>query len=96
MNTKKILIGVAIAGIITVGVWALMKYGNVNDRKAEMAQFLVAKGFHHDLSFLLSAGDDYITAWYKAAKAGNTTFKVGEKYYSTMGGKAVVYTSQNW
>lgn len=87
MNAKKILIGVAITGIITTGIWILVKYGNPQKRKADMAQFIVANGFHHDISFLLTAQDDYIKAWYKAAKAGEQTFAFNGKTYLTAGGK---------
>lgn len=92
MKVKRILFFVAIAGIIVGGVWLMNKYGNKDKRRLDMALFIVSKGYTKNLEFLLTTDDDYLKAWYQAAKAGDKTFTLKRtgKTYSVQGGSVVV------
>lgn len=74
--------------LIVVGLAAYL-YTTLNPSKNKMVTYLVSKGFASDLSGLLKLGDDYIKAWYKAAKDGYAQFTLGNKTYKTNGGLAV-------
>lgn len=91
MKTKTIMFFVLAAGIIVGGVWLMNKYGNPEKRRLDMAQFLVTNGFNQNISWVLTVDDDYLLAWYNAAKAGEKTFTLARtgKIYSVQGGSVI-------
>ena len=89
-QTKKIIFWTAMAGVALVGIyWVTQAAKSDAQKKSEKATFLVANGFNNNLNFVLGATDEYVDAWYKAAKAKKPTFTVGTKTYTTVGGKSV-------
>lgn len=77
----------AIAVVIFVGL-VFIAYKQVVPGKKRKVEYIVDHGYHSSVNTLLSFDDDYIDAWYKAAKAGSETFQVNGGTYRTKGGRA--------
>jgi hypothetical protein len=82
-NTTKGIIAVLVVGAL---VFATMKL-TTKKSKRKMAEFIVDSGNHGNVDTLVSFGDDYIEAWFKAAKKGVETFTLNGVSYNTKGGK---------
>lgn len=89
-NAKGVLVVLAVLGLagISYGIYFYLKKDSVT--KAQKIQYLVANNYTTGTPLQLgSFGDDYISAWYAAAKAMHPTFLLAAKTYNTNGGTAV-------
>lgn len=82
-NTSKGIIAILVVGGLVFATYKL----TMKKSKRKMAQYINKKGYHSDIGTLLSFGDDYIEAWYKAAKKDASTFSLNGVSYNTKGGK---------
>lgn len=81
-NTKGIL-AVLIVGGIVFAVYQLTR----KKTKKEMVEFITKSGYHPNPDALMTLGDDYIQAWFFAAKKDEPSFMLDGKKYKTQGGK---------
>ncbi|HEX4850073.1 MAG TPA: hypothetical protein VFV08_04660 [Puia sp.] len=80
----------AIVAFTLIGGYILLKKKNAPLTKEQQAEFLSANGFSQgSVQWLMSLGDDYIGAWYNAAKAGQKSFVLSGSTYSVSGGEAI-------
>ena len=80
-NTKGI-IAVLVVGGIVFGVYKLTK----KKTKKQMVEFITQSGYHGNAEFLMTLGDDYISAWYNSAKSDQPNFTLKGIRYKTKGG----------
>jgi hypothetical protein len=82
-NTTKGIIAVLVVGGL---VFATIKL-TTKKSKRKMAEFIVDSGNHSNVETLVTFGDDYIEAWFKATKKGLESFTLKGVSYNTKGGK---------
>lgn len=88
---KKVLfygIGVAAlaAGVYVIGN-KLGWFENV--RREKYADYLIANSFSANRENLLKFDQDFLKAWFEAAKRGDEYFSYGNKTYNVKGGRAI-------
>lgn len=75
--------------VLTVGVVGYAAYYFLlMDKKGFYAKRIVEAGKSSNAETLKTFDQDFLKAWYTAAKRGEETFSVRGKTYSTQGGKA--------
>lgn len=79
-------------GIVTVSVIAVLGFGAYRlfyKTKRQKVKYLIEGNYSQGTEAeLMAFGDDYIDAWYKAAKDGRDSFALGTGMYHTKGGTA--------
>lgn len=84
-NTKGFIAVVAIAVVATSAYVAYKKFVG---SKNTYAKYLIKWNYTSTaLSVLLTFGEDYLKAWYKAAKEKQPSFSLNGANYNTQGGK---------
>lgn len=73
------------------GAQRLSIKGDTKHNRSFYVEYLIANQFATPVQqdFMMGAGEDYIAAWYDGAKAGQLSFKLNSKEYSTKGGSAI-------
>jgi hypothetical protein len=80
-NQKGFLVVGAIAAL------AFVLYRASNPSKTNQIKYLISGNYTSGtLSDLMNMGDDYIKAWYQAAKDSKDSFTVASATYNTKGG----------
>jgi hypothetical protein len=83
-NMKGILVVAVIAGL------GYLAYKQAKPGKRNQVHYLIAGNYTGaTIADLLGMGDDYIAAWYKAAKDGKASFTLSSGTYNVKGGKAI-------
>jgi hypothetical protein len=79
-----------VAVLVVLGIAAVV-YTQLKPSKKAKASYLISGNYTTmTLAQLLSMGDDYVNAWYDAAKSSAASFLVNGKSYNIQGGKAIV------
>lgn len=83
-NAKGILVLLIVAGVCYTG------YTQFFPSKAKKVRFLIQNNYSGGTTAeLMAFGDDYIQAWWAAAKKGDLIFSLAGKNYNTKGGKSI-------
>lgn len=82
-NTKG---AIAVIGLLSVGAAA---YFFFKDKKKKYARVIIDSGNASNMAILITFGEDYLKAWAKAIKKGESTFSVGSNNYNVKGGKII-------
>ena len=96
MDKKKILItiGVAAGAVVLFLIGKKMFFPKQDspanfETKSVAASYIVTTGNHSNVDAVMGFDDDYVTAWAKAIKAGQSYFEYNGKSYQVKGGKSV-------
>jgi hypothetical protein len=83
-NTKGFLV------VLAVVASAYVAYRLSHPSKSIQVSYLIKNNYTTGSpAQLMGMGDDYILAWYKAARKQGTSFELGGKQYNTKGGQAI-------
>jgi hypothetical protein len=84
---KKVVALIVVALIVSSAYGAYIYF---TPNKLAKVTYLINNNYSQGTpNVLMTFGDDYINAWYKAAKAGQAAFILSGKTYHTLGGTAV-------
>jgi len=80
----------ALVAFTIIGGYILIKKKSSPVTKEQQAEFLSANGFSQgSVQWLMSLGNDYIAAWYNAAKSNQQSFVLSGSTYAVHGGESI-------
>lgn len=93
-NVKGVIVAIVVLGVGYAAYKIFLKKKTVPAQppvsKTGMVSFIIQNNYSGGTPpELMAFGDDFITAWYAAAKAMQSTFSYNGRSYNTSGGKAV-------
>lgn len=88
-NLKGAIVVIVVLGV-GYAVYRITRPKSTKVSKSAMVAYLIQNNYFGSTpDVLMTFGDDFVAAWYAAAKAMQSTFSYNGKSYNTGGGKAV-------